>query len=251
MNLLGKNLLDFLHPEDVPKAAEKFSMLLSGEKQNVYPLRSRRIDGTIFPNEIHSDIIRDQDGNPREIVTVFRDITERENILEQIKENEKLFRSIFEDISDPLFMLDENGKILDINRNCEEEMQIRKDQHLGNDIISCGLFTDERKEIISTFIKNAENGKTLEDHIHYPDGQDRFVILKVSTLQIRGSKVLLLLIQDIDEIKRAKNALTKANNKISLLNNITRHDIINRVTVGNAYCEFLKEVITDEKPETR
>jgi len=244
---IGRNLLDFLHPEDVPKAAEKFSMLLAGEKQNVYPLRSKRIDGTIFPNEIHSDIIRDQDGNPREIITVFRDITEREKILAQIKENEKIFRSIFEDISDPLLMLDENGKILDINRNCENEMHIIKDRHLGSDIISCGLFSDESKDKIRSFIKNAENVKTLEDHIHYPDGQDRFVILKVSMLRIRGNKVLLLLIQDIDEIKRAKNALAKANNKINLLNNITRHDIINRITVGNAYCDFLKEIITDEK----
>lgn len=244
---IGRNLLDFLHPEDVPKAVERFSMLLAGEKQNVYPLRSKRIDGTIFSNEIHSDIIRDQDGNPREIITVFRDITDRENIIAQIKENEKLFRSIFEDISDPLLMLDENGKILDVNRNYEKEMHIIKDQHLGNDIISCGLFRDESKGKIYSFIKNAENGKTVEDHIHYPDGQDRFVILKVSILRIRGNKVLLLLIQDIDEIKRAKNALAKANNKLNLLNNITRHDILNRITVGNAYCEFLKEVITDEK----
>jgi len=244
---IGKTVFDMIHPDDVPQIKEKLSMLLSGHKQNAYQLRSKRKDGSIFPNEINSDVIRDQKGNPTELVTIFRDITERENIMAQVKENEELFHSIFQDMSDPLLILDEKGIILDINKIGEDELHLYKDKNHGLDIISCNLFIEENNDQVKSFILNSKNGEELETYINYPQETTRFVLLKVTTIKIKGNNAILLLIHDIDEIKRVQNALSQANQKINLLNNITRHDIINKVMIVNAYCGFLKEKITDER----
>ena len=63
---------------------------------------------------------------------------------------------------------------------------------------------------------------------------------------ISGSPSTLILINDIDEIKRAYQALTLANNQLNILNSITRHDILNKVMIITGYSEILREDMADE-----
>ncbi len=245
-DFLGKPVFDLLHPEDVPGAAERMSKLLAGKNQSLNPFRGKRLDGSIFPNEFHSDVIRDQDGKPTDVVYIIRDVTEREVIQAQVRENEELFHTIFQDMTEPLLILDENGNILDTNKSCEDRLQINKKHYSNRDIFSCGLFFHEDRDKVAGFIKNSYNGGHLEIRMLYPDNSERFVILKVSKIRIRGLNGILLLVHDIDEIKRVQNSLSQTNNQLNILNSITRHDIINRVMIVTSYCEFLKEQITDE-----
>ncbi|MFA6672182.1 MAG: HAMP domain-containing sensor histidine kinase, partial [Methanoculleus sp.] len=47
--------------------------------------------------------------------------------------------------------------------------------------------------------------------------------------------------EDITERQHAEEALGRANTKLNLLSGITRHDILNRITVARAYIEFAAE----------
>jgi signal transduction histidine kinase len=53
--------------------------------------------------------------------------------------------------------------------------------------------------------------------------------------------------QDITEQKRAEDALTIACQKMNLLSSITRHDILNQLTVLSGYLALSEEFATDEK----
>ena len=89
---------------------------------------------------------------------------------------------------------------------------------------------------------------TIENRILMPDGgtrwqqwSDRAIFDKhgnVSEYQSVG--------RDITEIKRNENAIKEANNKLNLLSSITRHDILNQLTVLLMLEEFLKKDITEE-----
>jgi signal transduction histidine kinase len=55
----------------------------------------------------------------------------------------------------------------------------------------------------------------------------------------------LCLLRDITDRKHAELALSEANRKISLLTNITRHDITNKILAVNSYLELIRELATD------
>lgn len=50
---------------------------------------------------------------------------------------------------------------------------------------------------------------------------------------------------DMTERRKAENALFRANKKLKLLNSITRHDILNQLTVLGGYIEMSREVVKD------
>ncbi|KQC05037.1 MAG: hypothetical protein APR53_08655 [Methanoculleus sp. SDB] len=53
-------------------------------------------------------------------------------------------------------------------------------------------------------------------------------------------------IMDITAIKKSRDAISEANKKLNLLNNITRHDILNQLTALLGYIELSRSDITDE-----
>lgn len=53
-------------------------------------------------------------------------------------------------------------------------------------------------------------------------------------------------IMDITGIKKYQDTISEANEKLNLLNNITRHDILNQLTALLGYIELSREDITDE-----
>jgi light-regulated signal transduction histidine kinase (bacteriophytochrome) len=68
---------------------------------------------------------------------------------------------------------------------------------------------------------------------------------------IHGNPCTMLEIHDIDEIRRAYDAVAQVNNKLKILSSITRHDILNRVMVVSAYSEMIRIDTTDESLKKR
>lgn len=79
----GKNLLDFIVPEDRAMALANIKALLNGGVRQNLQYTLIRKDGTRFPAEISAAVIMDKDGNPASVTSVVRDITERK-IAEQV-----------------------------------------------------------------------------------------------------------------------------------------------------------------------
>ncbi len=59
------------------------------------------------------------------------------------------------------------------------------------------------------------------------------------------------MLHDITEIYRYQEALKQANQKINLMSNITRHDILNQVNVLSGYTELISEVLPPDVKEDR
>jgi len=178
-------------------------------------------------------------------VYVIRDITKRKEADEVIRENEERFTTVFQEVPVPLLILDESGVILEINAICEQRFQVSRDLVVGMLITGLGVFTNNGEEDPYQFILGHNPGKILETRLHLPDGTWRYVTVRTRTITLRRSPAILLLIHDIDDIRRAQNALSQANTQLNLLNSITRHDILNRVTVVMSYSEFLHEKVDD------
>jgi len=72
----------------------------------VYEKEYIRRNGTIFPVEVRAHLLRDENGNAREMWGFLRDITERKRVEDTLQESEEKFRLLFEKSVDPSLLLD-------------------------------------------------------------------------------------------------------------------------------------------------
>lgn len=80
--LVGKNVMDFVHPDDFSQVSSKFQEFLSRREQQVSPkveYRYRCVDGQYIWLETIGKFILDDQGKRKEILFNNRDITERKN----------------------------------------------------------------------------------------------------------------------------------------------------------------------------
>ncbi len=87
-NLLGENMLSFIAEKDRLHALENTKLMFER------PLGPREyrlllVDGTFMDAEVNGDVIHDAENNPKGMVYVIRDITERKKMEKQLLQVEK------------------------------------------------------------------------------------------------------------------------------------------------------------------
>ncbi|MHA2027236.1 MAG: PAS domain S-box protein [Candidatus Thorarchaeota archaeon] len=74
-----------------------------------------RKDGTVFPAKIRTWLAKDKENNPRHVIALVRDITESKRALASLQGNEELYRRTLESISDVIFVVDQDLRIVLVN----------------------------------------------------------------------------------------------------------------------------------------
>lgn len=243
----GMHLQDFIHLDDLCEIKNDIRQLKAGKNTGPNEYRVLKRDGTIIFIESHSEVIRDQNGKPDSILFIIRDITKRKEAERLIRENEERFTTIFQEVPIPLLIVTHKGRIIDMNRQCEQWFSVDKKKCIWNTLQQIGfIMAEEPDKNLMQYILELPQGEKLETKILLPDRTDRHTIISTKIITISGSPAILILINDIDEIKRAYHAITLANNQLNLLNSITRHDILNKVMIITGYSEILRADIRDE-----
>jgi PAS domain S-box-containing protein len=116
--LIGRNILDFVHPEFRESVIQRIKQLKVGESIPVLEERLVRLDGEVIEVET-SSIPFVYKGKPANQI-IIRDITERKRTEEIIKRNETLFTQLFQSVPIGTVMLDESGKVEMVNRGFVE-----------------------------------------------------------------------------------------------------------------------------------
>ncbi len=117
--LEGHNIINFIAPEDREQVLQNRLLLLKGRlKSREYRLLMK--DGRKVLFDVEGDVLREEDGTPFGIVNLCRDITERKRSEEQIRQNEKRFRLITDNIQDTVWLMDMNLKVTWISPSVEK-----------------------------------------------------------------------------------------------------------------------------------
>ena len=77
--LIGKNVMDFVHPEDLPYIMKELEELVESGFPRKVEYRYRCEDGTYLWLETMGNVIKDENGIPQKIVFSSRDIAERKS----------------------------------------------------------------------------------------------------------------------------------------------------------------------------
>ncbi|MEE4364944.1 MAG: PAS domain S-box protein [Desulfotignum sp.] len=111
--LMGKNVLELVHPDDLPEVTLAFKEFLAEEKDNPkVEYRYRCADGSYLWFETIGRFITDDTGTAREILFNTRNITERKHNEQALRKQESLLQKIFDILPIGLWFADKNGTLL-------------------------------------------------------------------------------------------------------------------------------------------
>jgi len=249
--VLGKHALDLLPSLKEAGADLLLERALSGETVESADI-AIRIPGSekqVWVRQIYSTLY-DTDGSIIGIIGIVQDTTARkvmeyalQTTILQLMDSEEKYRNVFNAKNDPLLLVDMSTRtILDLNN------------------AASGLYGYSREEMLTMSLMDlsAEPEKTGDLFVQ-PNPQVRMyhhrkkagtvfpVDISSAYFDLKGRPVLILSIRDLSSTQKIADALRLTNFKLNLLIGVTRHDVLNNLTVLVAYNDLLKNTISDSR----
>ena len=280
--LKGMPVLNVFYPEDRPAVAEQLKKCLQSTGQ-IFNWQFRKVkkDGSVIWVEEYVRAVNGPDGKTS-VLVVCDDITRRKKAeLDLVRKNEEL-NAANEHLTGMEEELRANNEALGESRRKAEESEERYRtlvDHANEAIFVIQderiCFTNGKAEEISQYTPEELAAKPFLEFIHPDDratlqdqhrrrlageklehnyifrilaknGAVRWMEINVSLITWEGRPAVLVFLSDVTERKRAEEALSQANRKLNLLYSITRHDILNQLTVLIGFLELSGSFIEDK-----
>ena len=150
------------------------------------------------------------------VVAVYSDVTERMQEAEKLKESEKRYKMIVDNLNDAFYLHDFKGKILDVNDNACKMTGYSRKELIGS--YSSKLDTPEENKIMPLRVKGLiKRGKILfESHHRRKDGTIFWVVVSAKIVSENGDGLIAAFVRDITERKKAEEQLKQFYEKLKL-----------------------------------
>jgi PAS domain S-box-containing protein len=137
----------------------------------------------------------------------------------------------------------ETLKIRDANRKFAGMIHYECENLLKSSLPDIIPNREEREGFLAK-VRDLRRVGDIEVQFRGYDGSTRWALVSAAET---GEPGVICTVVDITDNKLSQEALTQANKKLNLLNNVTRHDILNQLTVLIGYLELSRQDVTDER----
>ena len=191
------------------------NIVVQGEVR--FETRHRRKDGTIFDAEISVQYRPVQGGR---FVAFLRDVTERKQVEEALRESELRMRSIADSAQDAILMMDSAGMVSYWNPAAEHILGYTRAEAIGQNLHSFLVpprYHAAHHAAFPLFLQTGHGaavGKTLDLSARRKDGKEISVQLSLSAIQINSDWHAVGILRDVTDRKRMENELLKAKNEL-------------------------------------
>jgi PAS domain S-box-containing protein len=210
----GRHLFSFMDERGVEIAKR----LLERRKQNIkeqHDFEFLRKDGTRVYATLETAPITDDNGNYIGALASVMDITERKRVEKALRESEERLRSIFENSSDQIFMLDRDCRFLSINQTAADLSRMSPQEMIGMSI--SGIFPET---IAAQFLRNIKNvfdtGKSMFiDEKMVVKGRELYNSTSLNPVRDDRGRVIAVtgIVRDITERKKTEKQLRDSEKK--------------------------------------
>jgi PAS domain S-box-containing protein len=209
-----------LHPEDIQAATDGLQRTLNeGMSRTEYRLRHK--DGSYRWVEDNHRLIRDSRGEPREIVGVWVDITDRRVAQDTLRVSEQRFSDMLSNVQDVSMMLDREARINYCNDSLLRLTGWERKDLIGRDwfeLFVAPETTSELKEVFAALLVDSPSSWSRESEILTRSGEKRLIHWNNKALRSPAGEVVGVASvgEDITEKKSLEKQLLRAQRLESL-----------------------------------
>ncbi len=244
----GRNAREFLIKEDVERMYSNLEKISEGERSKGELFTLIKNNKKIIRALVVTAPIR-HNGMLQGFRGSVIDITDRLRLEEALIENEEKYRALAENTPDVLFSLDMNGTIT------YASPQVNQYGYLIEEVTGKELFSfihpEERKTVKEKFFIDIDDHAQFKSTIRMLDKwrNINWFEIKCSLRLNQFGKPFGVygILRDVSERKRGEDAIELANKKLNLMNNITRHDILNTLTGLYGLVDIADAISSDRK----
>jgi PAS domain S-box-containing protein len=220
--LMGMSYRQYTDKETAKRVLEEYhKVYITGQPSIGFGWHITRKDGAIRYIETSISLQRDPSGKPAGFTGIVNDVTERRNMEEKLRDEEQLFRTLTEQSSDLIILINREFKVAYINPSVEIYLGLRHEDIIGSEIYNYvhpddfELVADE----FSTFFNDTNsNIHKAEIRISNKDGTWHMVeAVGTSLIQDNIAKVVIVNLRDITERKLAQELLNRSEEQYRLL----------------------------------
>lgn len=171
---------------------------------------------------------------------LLTNITKRDEMESRLRESEEKLRSIFDNANDAIVLQRMGGSFIDVNRVACERLGYTRDEFLR--MRPREIDDPEWDDRVDASIaKILEEGSQTYETVNLTS-LGRRIPTEVSATLVNygGETVILSILRDISDRKRAQSALALANHKLQLMTGVTRHDLMNQLMVLRGQLELVR-----------
>jgi PAS domain S-box-containing protein len=216
---IGMNILDCISSdEDRKKLKDNVDRALRGESHSLIQTFGKV---NIASYEVFYNPILNEKNEIIGCTGLARNITDREQAVQALKESETKFKEIINQINDVIIVFDEQGKIIIWNKGAEQICGLKADEILNRNIVDIQYqftpppFND--KELIENKIKDIITQQTSEvfnqtidsEMITLNSENIRNIQSRVFPIKLDGYNLFCTVIRDTTEIKKYEKELQR------------------------------------------
>jgi PAS domain S-box-containing protein len=162
--LIGKTDYD-LFPADLAAKYRRDDLLVIESRRTMDRVEMHQTpDGGKLWVEVMKTPLFDPEGRAIGIQGIFWDVTDREQALIELRESEARTRAIFEHAMDCVLLIDEKGRIVEMNPAAEQTFQCRRRELAGKelaDVLLPGRSVDRFRKKLANFQQTAGGGSLI------------------------------------------------------------------------------------------
>ena len=245
--LIGRKFAEYTHPDDIAKNMELHCRLNRGEQQSyVMEKRFIRKDGRVVWARVRASRIDDELR-----VSTIADVNERIRAEQALAESEERLRTIVELAPDGMFVVGEQGQIVEVNQAACNQLKYTREQLLKLKMYD--IIAPRFAERAAARLKGTLPSGTYESAQIRADGVEIPVELSVSQIVYRQQPALIRITRDISDRKHAEEQREKLEQQLRQAQKMEAvgqlaggiaHDFNNLLMVIQSYAEMLQDSLS-------
>jgi len=250
---VGRSVMTFVHPDSAGDALGDLQTVCGGIDKFLAEYAILTSTGETRAVESYGRIV-DFRGK-KAIALSLRDITDEKRASADAREQERLNRELIAGMPEYILVHTRDGRVVFANPAAEGALGRERGGLTGRDI--CSIVTPDSHTTFREHVEDVIEGKkaTPAEIKITTEASEMPVVLRAAPITYQNEEAVLLVLTDITErmvlekeleyhaaeLKHFSESLNLINEKLKIMSSITRHDILNQLTVLLGYLEIAEE----------